>query len=208
MRHRAAGQGQVAAAVLAGGEGRRMGREKATLLVGGVPLALRVADVAATVADPVVLVAPVGHPARTLGRAVVADPGAGPLAAVAAALAALDAGHVLVLGGDHPALEPRLVALLVDRRADGQAVVCDHGGRLQGLVAVYQREPALAAAAALLRAGERSLRALLGAVDVRVLAEPEWRPADPAGRSFADIDDPADLRAWGELEPRRPSPGQ
>lgn len=191
----------VAAAVLAGGRGRRMGREKATLPLGGVALALRVAAVAADLADPVVLVAPERHPATTLGMPVVVDPGTGPLAAVAAAFAALKREHVLVLAGDHPAIEPRLLALLVGSRGDGEAVVCEHGGRLQSLVAVYQRAPALAAATALLGAGRRSMRALLDALDVRVVPEPAWRVADPSGRSFIDLDEPGDLRAWT----RRPS---
>jgi hypothetical protein len=26
--------------------------------------------------------------------------------------------------------------------------------------------------------------------------EPQWRPLDPDGRSFVDLDDPADLEAW------------
>jgi hypothetical protein len=26
--------------------------------------------------------------------------------------------------------------------------------------------------------------------------EPQWRPLDPDGRSFVDLDDPADLDAW------------
>ena len=48
----------VAAAVLAGGASRRMGRDKATLAVGGVELASVALAAAARVADPVVLVAP------------------------------------------------------------------------------------------------------------------------------------------------------
>ena len=56
----------VAAAVLAGGASRRMGRDKATLAVGGVELASLALAAAALVADPVALVAPEGHPARRL----------------------------------------------------------------------------------------------------------------------------------------------
>ena len=46
----------VAAAVLAGGASRRMGRDKATMAVGGVELASLALAAAARVADPVVLV--------------------------------------------------------------------------------------------------------------------------------------------------------
>jgi molybdenum cofactor guanylyltransferase len=192
----------TAAAVLAGGASRRMGRDKATMAVGGVPLAGRVLAAAARVADPVVLVAPLGHPARGLAAEAVTDPGEGPLAALAAALAALEAGHVLVLAGDHPGLRAELLAHLVGLRGRAEAVACRRGGRLEPLVAVYERRPALAAARERLAAGERSMGGLLAALRTLVVEEPEWRRLDPDGGSFADLDDPADLAAWRRARPR------
>jgi molybdenum cofactor guanylyltransferase len=188
----------VAAAVLAGGASRRMGRDKATLAVGGVELAAAVLDAAARVAGPVVLVAPEGHPARRLASLVVTDPGEGPLAALAAALAALEAGHVLVLAGDHPGLRVELLAHLVGLAPRGEAVACRRGPRLEPLVAVYRRVPALAEAKVRLAgpAGDRSLTGLLAALDTVVVEEPAWRALDPDGRSFVDLDDPDDLAAW------------
>jgi molybdopterin-guanine dinucleotide biosynthesis protein A len=188
----------VAAAVLAGGASRRMGRDKATMAVGGAALASVALGVAARVASPVVLVAPEGHPARRLATRVVADPGQGPLAALAAALAALEAGHVLVLAGDHPGLRVELLAHLVGLASLGEAVACRLGPRLEPLVAVYQRAPALAAAEARLAVAtdDHSLLGLLAALDTVVVEEPEWRALDPGGRSFVDLDDPADLAAW------------
>jgi molybdopterin-guanine dinucleotide biosynthesis protein A len=188
----------AAAAVLAGGASRRMGRDKATLAVGGVELAALALAAAARVAHPVVLVAPEGHPARRIAAPAVADPGLGPLAALAAALAALDAEHVLVLAADHPGLRTGLLAHLVGLAPRGEAVACRRGPRLEPLVAVYARAPALAAARARLAepAGDRSLLGLLAGLDTVVVEEPEWRPLDPDGRSFVDLDDPADLAAW------------
>jgi molybdenum cofactor guanylyltransferase len=187
----------AAAAVLAGGASRRMGRDKATLAVGGAPLAAAALAAAARVAHPVVLVAPDGHPARRLGPRVVTDPGQGPLAALAAALAALEATHVLVLAGDHPGLRVELLARLVALAPGGEAVACRRGPRLEPLVAVYRRLPALAAAEArLATGGDRSLLGLLAALDTVVVEEPAWRALDPGGHSFVDLDDPADLAAW------------
>ena len=203
----------AAAAVLAGGASRRMGRDKATLPVDGVALAATVLAAAARVASPVVLVAPDGHPARRLaadpgpagagragGVALVADPGEGPLAALAAALAALGDEHVLVLAGDHPGLSVELLAHLaaLAARGEAEAVACRRGFRLEPLVAVYRRVPTLAAARARL-AGPPAGRSLLGLLDdlrTLVVEEPEWGALDPAGRSFVDLDDPADLAAW------------
>ena len=189
----------AAAAVLAGGASRRMGRDKATLRVGGVELAALVLAAAAQVADPVVLVAPEGHPARRVAAATtVADPGLGPLAALAAALEALEADHVLVLAADHPGLRVPLLAHLVALAGEADAVACRRGPRLEPLVAVYRRAPALAAARSRLAGppGGHSLLGLLDGLRTLVVEEPDWRRIDPDGRSFADLDDPADLAAW------------
>jgi molybdenum cofactor guanylyltransferase len=188
----------AAAAVLAGGASRRMGRDKATLAVGGVELASLALAAAARVAHPVVLVAPEGHPARRVAAPAVADPGLGPLAALAAALDALEAEHVLVLATDHPGLRVELLARLVALAGEAGAVACRRGPRLEPLVAVYERAPALAAARARLAgpAGGRSLTGLLADLGTLVVEEPEWRRLDPDGRSFVDLDDPADLAAW------------
>src|SRR4029453_2485576 len=132
----------TAAAVLAGRASRRMGRDKATLAVGGGALPPGVLAAAAGVADPVFLVAPAAHPARGLAARVVTDPGEGPLAALAAALAALEADHVLVLAGDHPGLAGELLAHLAALAPGGEAVACRRGPRLEPLVAVYRRGPA------------------------------------------------------------------
>jgi molybdenum cofactor guanylyltransferase len=188
----------AAAAVLAGGASRRMGRDKATMPVDGVELAATVLAAAARVADPVVLVAPEGHPARRLAGRVVTDPASGPLAALAAALEALEATDVLVLAGDHPGLRVELLAHLVALAPRGEAVACRRGPRLEPLVAVYRRLPALAAARSRLAGGGpgASLRGLLAELRTVVVEEPEWRALDPDGRSFVDLDDPADLAAW------------
>jgi molybdopterin-guanine dinucleotide biosynthesis protein A len=189
-----------------------MGRDKATLRVGGVELARGVIEVAARVASPVVLVAPQGHPARALaaraGAGWVPDPGEGPLAAIAAALDRVEAPHLLVVAADHPELRAELLALLVAERSAAEAVACRRGPRLEPLVAVYERAAALAAARTLLRGSDRSARALLGALRTRVVEEREWRRVDPRGVSFVDLDDPADLaafrtRARGEGRPIR-----
>jgi molybdenum cofactor guanylyltransferase len=197
----------AAAAVLAGGASRRMGRDKATMPVGGVELAATVLAAAARVAAPVVLVAPEGHPARRLAARVVADPAQGPLVALAAALEALDATHVLVLAGDHPGLRVELLAHLVALAPRGDAVACRRGPRLEPLVAVYRRVPALAAARRALTGGSGGLKpsprenrgsllGLLAELRTVVVDEPEWRALDPDGRSFVDLDDPDDLAAW------------
>ena len=62
------------------------------------------------------------------------------------------------------------------------------------LVAVYERAR-VAAALPLRPAWGRPCRLLAG-LRTLVVEEPDWRRIDPDGRSFADLDDPADLAAW------------
>jgi molybdopterin-guanine dinucleotide biosynthesis protein A len=193
--------GALAAAVLAGGSSRRMGRDKATLPVGGAELARRAIAAAARLATPVVVVAPAGHPAVPLAQATgagwVADPGNGPLEALVCALRAVEAPHLLLLAADHPVLAPALLDLLAAGRAGYEAVACRRGPRLEPLVAVYQRAAALAAAEAMLGEGaDRSLRGLLSRLHTRVVEQAEWRRVDPCGASFVDLDDPDDLAAF------------
>jgi molybdopterin-guanine dinucleotide biosynthesis protein A len=178
-----------------------MGRDKATLPVGGAELARRAISAAARLAVPVFVVAPAGHPAVALAQAIgagwVADPGNGPLEALASALRAVEAPHLLLLAADHPLLAPALLDLLVAERHGHEAVACRRGPRLEPLVAVYQRAAALAAAKAMLGSGaDRSLQGLLRALRTRVVEEPEWRKVDPGGASFVDLDDPDDLAAF------------
>jgi molybdenum cofactor guanylyltransferase len=89
-----------AAAVLCGGRSRRMGRDKALLVVDGVPMVRRVVDAARTAGASSVLC--VGSPLTPGGRALVADaagvpavedrwPGKGPLGGIVTALGALGA---------------------------------------------------------------------------------------------------------------------
>ena len=108
------------AAVIAGGAGRRMGFDKRLLMVDGVPLVVRAVAAVAPLASEVLVAVSRDHP---LPGRLLPDPrvrivvdrvaGGGPLAGIEAAL--LEAQHdlVLVVAGDLPWLQPKLLRLLV-----------------------------------------------------------------------------------------------
>ncbi len=188
-----AGAGTTAGLLLTGGASRRMGTDKAQLVVDGRRLADRAASLLAAVCDPVLEVGP-----GVSGLPAVREdpPGEGPLAALgtgAAGLARLGyAGPVLVLAVDMPFVGAGLLRLLRDRPGPATAVpVAD--GQPQPLCARYGAD-ALAAVPHLLAAGQRSLRALLAAVDVDWVQPAEWEPAGGPD-AFRDLDTPDDL-AW------------
>jgi molybdopterin-guanine dinucleotide biosynthesis protein A len=124
------------------------------------------------------------------------SPRLGPAAALTFGLAQVDTTWALVVGGDHPLLQPALVDLLVRRamRSSADAVVPVRDGRDEPLVACFRTSVADAVGACV-AAGDSSMRAVLAAVEVDRVLEPDWRSVDRDGRSFLDVDEPADLVA-------------
>jgi molybdopterin-guanine dinucleotide biosynthesis protein A len=124
-----------------------------------------------------------------------ARPGEGPLAGLAAGLAAARSPLALVVAGDMPELQTPVLAALLriaeDRGAD--AVALEEGGTVVPMPCVVRVRPAADAASALLGAGRRRLRELLEALRVEGVPESVWRALDPRGRSLLDVDEPGDL---------------
>jgi len=173
-----------------------MGFDKTVVSVDGVPCAARAADVMVGVLSPVVEVGP----GRSSLPAVREDPaGSGPLAAIAAGFAHLRQrfdfdGPVVVVAGDYPFVTEAALQMLT--RFPGRvSVVPVVAGRAQPLLARWSSE-ALAAAGALVTAGERSMRALVDLEEVVLLEEANW-PAGVDVRAFSDMDTPEDLVELG-----------
>jgi molybdopterin-guanine dinucleotide biosynthesis protein A len=186
-----------AAAILAGGRATRMGGgAKPLLAVGGRTILERQLAALAGLVDEVLLVASAPWPEayRRSGVRLVEDlhPGGGPLAGIEAALAATRADAVLVVGGDMPCLHPAALALVLAARPDADAAAPRVGGYLEPLHARYARRLRAQVSARLAR-GERSVAALLGAVDVAVVEEDALRAADPSLLTVANVNTPGDL---------------
>lgn len=190
--------GTLSAIVLAGGRSSRMGRPKAWLPLGGVPLLTRVTTRVRPFVDAIVVVAAAGQDLPPVDARIVRDPAPdlGPLPALACGLAEVATPWALALACDGPFLHPALLDALVAAAADGapEAVVPRFDGRLQPLVALYHRDlvPTLAA---LVAAGERRLHVLGARPRVRVLDEEAIRRVDPAGASFRPLNTPQEWEA-------------
>ena len=184
-----------AAVVVAGGSGRRLGgADKPALVVGGRTLLDRsVAAAAEAGAAHTVVVGPRRDTELPVTWTREDPPGSGPLAALAAGLAALDGfdglDAVVVLAADLPRVSSSLVGrLLAGLGAEADAVaVVDPEGWVQPLVAAYRAGPLRAALDAVGDPRDRPVRALLAHLRVATVAD-----ADGA----ADIDTPDDLARW------------
>jgi molybdopterin-guanine dinucleotide biosynthesis protein A len=189
---------RVTGLVLAGGRSSRFGRDKLAERIDGRTLLDSAIDgVTPASTEILVVAAPDGAPDLPATARLVHDPVAfeGPLAGVATGLRAAHESIVLVVGGDMPTLVGAVIdSMLMALDAPGvEAVVLEHEGRARPLPVATRRDPALAAADALLADGERRLRALLETLETTVILEPTWRALDPYGMTVRDIDTPADL---------------
>ena len=140
--------------VLAGGQGRRMGRNKAAVELDGETLVDRAVATLQTVGcDPI----------------VVADDGDdGPLFALQRPLADLDAFEVFVLACDLPLAGPAVQRIA--QLPAGAAIAVDPDGREQPLCARWPRAVAHDAVSRLVAAGERRMVALVDDVDPELIA--------------------------------------
>ncbi|MGA7836150.1 MAG: molybdenum cofactor guanylyltransferase [Acidimicrobiales bacterium] len=185
----------VGAILLTGGSSRRMGRDKATLVIAGSTLAERTATLLRASVDVAV---EVGPGVSGLSWTTEDPQGAGPLAAIAAGRRALmeqrHEGPALVIACDLPLLTSRLLSFLVDYDAVGSVVPVVHG-EPQPLCAKWAPHD-LDGAAALVSAGVRSLRHLTSQPDVVLLDESAWGGVI-GEREFSDVDSPDDLQRFG-----------
>jgi molybdopterin-guanine dinucleotide biosynthesis protein A len=197
-----AGITRVSGIVLAGGQSTRFGADKLTALLEGRPLVLRPIEALASVCQEIVVVVGAqGMPPLPGGLDVPLrivrdeEAGAGPLAGLVTGLEEAAGSVVLVAAGDMPGLVPALLVELARRACtDGvEAAALREGERLRPLPSAMRREVALARARHLRATGASSLRALLAALQVDVLAEPDWRVFDADGTSLLDVDLPEDL---------------
>jgi molybdopterin-guanine dinucleotide biosynthesis protein A len=186
----------VLGAVLAGGASRRMGADKATLLLDGMPMAHRVRRALFDGgAGAVVLVG-----GRIDEEGTVPDrwPGEGPLAGLATAVAygaATEGVEVVVVAAcDQPDLPAVVVAELAHALLSGpaEAVACvarTADGRLQPFPSAWRTSAAAALTALVEEGGRRADAAFTAGPLIEVAAPTEL---------IADLDTPADVRRWNQ----------
>lgn len=182
----------LAGVVLAGGASRRMGRDKASVVVDGPTGAKTMVEhVVAAVSlrcAPVFVIAAPGQPLPDLTATVLRDEirGVGPLLATGRGLrAAAEAGfeRAFVCAVDMPLMTAELIDELAGHT--GVDVVLPWDGRDHYLAGVYRTDLA-GRIAELTAAGERSMRALVNTVNTQRIVLPETR-------ALANVNTAADL---------------
>ena len=131
---------KISAVILAGGESRRMGRDKATLEFRGQTLWQNQLALLQELSPVEIFISsrtdPLWRPNDTI---FVADrpPACGPLGGVLAALEKTRGTHLLVLAIDLPLMTTEYLQLLCQQVVEGRGVVPMIGDRAEPLVAIY-----------------------------------------------------------------------
>ncbi len=123
------------------------------------------------------------------------QPHAGVLPALAAGLGSASGELCLAVACDMPfvstGLFERLLTLQAETGAD--VVIPRTAGYLEPMHAVYRTDSVRRAIEAALERGEQRMISYFGDVRVREVDEPEWRPIDPGGTAFFNVNTPEDL---------------
>jgi len=190
-----------------------MGRDKGLLDFGGVPLIVHTARLIEPLVAEVTVVGPLRRFAA-MGLRAMADQGAadrgskrirrGPLAGIAAALAATRLPWNLIVACDLPYLSAAWLEWLLSRaiQSRGQVVVPRTGRGLEPLAAVYRRECGAAIATALAR-GARKVTDVIEELRMDVVDQSEWRRLDPRALVLKNMNTPGDYdeaRKWWGVE--------
>ena len=175
----------VEGVLLTGGASRRMGIDKASILVDGEPMALRIAKALSGRCDKVTVLG--REPIAGFDFLPDASEYAGPLAALSRFETAADL--FFLASCDLVSFDPRLIGELIERLGEHDAVIPVLDGRSQPLCALY-RASTLARLRETVSAGESRVMAWIASIDALEV------PADELthGRACRSVNTPDELR--------------
>ena len=191
-------QPRVSGVILAGGESRRLGRNKALERIGDQTLIERVVGCIAPVSAEVIVV--VASPPKAAALPLPAEvrvvsdryPGCGSLGGIFTGLSASREPWILLVACDMPFLDPRLMRRLMAMRRGVDAVVPCLSGRPEPLHALYSKT-CLEPMERMLQGGLLKIAPLFEMVRVRYVDERTIDRIDPHHRSFFNVNSPADV---------------
>jgi molybdopterin-guanine dinucleotide biosynthesis protein A len=194
--------------VLAGGQSRRMGQDKAALEIAGQPLLARIVARLHMVVPRVRVIGPPERARLVPDVPVIPDvrPGCGALGGIYTALWTTDAAYVLVVGCDMPFLNVSLLRYLVAVVPGYDAAVLRYGDHTEQLHAIYG-QACLPIIADLIAAGSLKVSQVFAQVHTRYVDEAEAAQFDPGGLSVMNVNTIAEWqRALGMVKREECSP--
>jgi molybdopterin-guanine dinucleotide biosynthesis protein A len=189
---------QTSVAILAGGQSRRMGQEKAFLTIGGRPVIQRVLWSIADLSDDLLIVTNAPDMYRHLGQRMVSDvyPGKGALGGIYTAIHAARHSHCLVVACDMPFLNTDLLSHLMTLSPDFDVVIPLIRDFPETMHAIYGKT-CLEPIERRLSADQLKIISFFDDVRVHYVPREEVARYDPAFHSFLNMNTPDD---WQKLQ--------
>ncbi|GAV21141.1 molybdopterin-guanine dinucleotide biosynthesis protein A [Mariprofundus micogutta] len=180
------------AVILAGGESRRMGEDKAAILLAGEPLLNRAIQSVQPLFEHLLI--SVREPREHLFFPQLCDrgEGGGPMMGISTALERVNTPWVFVLACDMPFISAEMICAMSERLAEQQVVVAVVDGVVQPLAAFYAKS-SLPLMSKQIASGDRSLQRLIKQTDATFIDWEDLRPFDSERLSFMDLDSKQDV---------------
>ncbi len=192
----------VTGVLLAGGKSRRMGQDKRFLELGQQTLFARSLAVLRTVFQAVLIVIAQDSEPIESDVPVLRDlvPNCGSLGGLYTGLHASTTPFVFAVACDMPFLSAQAVEFMVAMKEQADVVMVRRDTGLQPLHALYGKR-CLPSMEEMIRNGELKIQRIVerSTLATRIVTEAELSRVDPDGRSFLNVNTPADLEAAKKL---------
>ncbi len=177
--------------ILAGGENKRMGVDKAFLTVAGIPMIEHVLRTLGSVVHQIIIVTNSPERYQAYDARVVTDrlDRRGPLTGIYSGLSSSGSEYNVVVACDMPFLNAGLLSYLMELAPGYDAVVPAFGELTEPLHAVYSKR-LLPVLEERIRDDERRIQGIFGRANVRYVTEKEISRFDPERRSFINLNTP------------------
>ncbi len=195
--------------LLAGGKSRRMGEDKRFLHVGERTLFEQSLTVLRSIFRDVLIVIAQDSPSLETDAPVIRDlvPDCGSLGGLYTGLHQASTEHVFVVACDMPFLNQEAVRYVIGLKEEADIVMAEGENGLQPMHAVYSRR-CLPVLEEMVRTHRLKIQDIVAhpSLKVRLINMAELSRIDPEGRSFLNVNTPADLEAARKLHrpPRDP----
>jgi molybdopterin-guanine dinucleotide biosynthesis protein A len=201
----------VTGVLLAGGNSRRMGEDKRYLVVGEQTLLERGLAVLRSIFQEVLVVIAQDSLPLNVDARVVRDlvPDCGSLGGLYTGLTQATTPYIFVVACDMPFLDPAVITQFTSRRASADIVMAKLAARLHPMHALYGKG-CLPVLEQMIRARQLKIQEMLShaSLHVRYVTDADLLTIDPSGRSFQNVNTPADLEVARSLLSQLPPSGQ
>lgn len=179
---------QISGVILAGGKSVRMGREKASLMLGKRSIIQQQIMILHHIFHELIIVAREEHGFEVSSALMVKDlfPGLGPLGGLYTGLTLSSGSQVFLVGCDMPFINVSLLNYILSLAQEAEIVVPVSSEGVEPLYAIYSRS-CLPTIKRQIRRGDHRLSSLLPCHRVRCLRRQEIERFDPAGNSFFKV---------------------